>query len=369
MIEHKPLRHVLCIRADNMGDVIMSSPAMRALKETFGSHITLLTSRAGALAVPYLDCVDGLITADLPWAGHTGTTDYDLPALANEIASMHFDAAVIFTVYSQSALPGAMLAYMAGIPVRVAYARENPYTLLTTWLPDDEPYERICHQVERDLHLVRSIGADVADDRLFLTRHTHMLAGLKDKLSAVSIRQNGPYLVLHPGVSEEKRKYPAGLWIETGRLLNAKFGLSLLISGSASEKKLADFIAAGIGNGAYSVAGALSLGEFIALVDNAAGVISVNTSTIHIAAAVQTPVVVLYAQTNPQHTPWKSPHEVLPFSVPAHLQSRNAIIRHVAGRLYREATPYPSPAEIAGAVEKLLNSKAASPALIGQERY
>ncbi|MGG7665278.1 glycosyltransferase family 9 protein [Dyadobacter sp. BHUBP1] len=369
MIEHKPLRHILCIRADNMGDVIMSSPAMRALKETFGSQVTLLTSRAGALVVPYLDCVDGLITADLPWAGHAVATDYDLPALANEIASMHFDAAVIFTVYSQSALPGAMLAYMAGIPMRIAYARENPYALLTTWLPDDEPYERIGHQVERDLHLVRSIGADVTDDRLFLTRHTHMLAGLKDKLSSIPIRQNVPYLVLHPGVSEEKRKYPAELWVETGRLLKAKFGLPLLISGSASEKTLADSIAADIGNGAHSVAGALSLGEFIALIANATCVISVNTSTIHIAAAVQTPVVVLYAQTNPQHTPWKSPHEVLPFSVPAHLQSRNAVIRHVAGHLYREITPYPDPSDVIGAVERLLSSKAAHPVLIEQARY
>jgi len=158
------------------------------------------------------------------------------------------------------------------------------------------------------------------------------------------------------------------LWIETGTLLAAKFGLPLLISGSASEKTLADSIAAGIGSGARSVAGVLSLGEFIALVDNATGVVSVNTSTIHIAAAVQTPVVVLYAQTNPQHTPWKSLHEVLPFSVPAHLQSRNAVVRHVARSLYHEVVPYPAPAEIVEAVERLLSSKAAHPTVVEQVR-
>lgn len=364
MTEHpppqQPLRRVLCIRADNMGDVIMSSPAMRALKETFGSHITLLTSRAGALVIPYLDCVDGLVTADLPWAGHAGSADHNLPALAREIASMHFDAAIIFTVYSQSALPAAMLAYMAEIPVRVAYARENPYELLTTWLPDDEPYERISHQVERDLNLVQAIGANVTNDRLVLTRPTH---------PSIPVPENAPYMVLHPGVSEEKRKYPAELWIETGRLLLAKFGMPLLVSGSASEKTLAESVAAGIGNGARSVAGALSLGDFIALVDKATCVISVNTSTIHIAAAVQTPVVVLYAQTNPQHSPWKSLHEVLPFSVSAGLQSRNAVVRHVARHLYNTVIPYPAPAEVVRAVERLLSSKAASPALAEQVRY
>ncbi|MCF0069627.1 glycosyltransferase family 9 protein [Dyadobacter sp. CY261] len=354
MSEHLPFRNVLCIRADNMGDVIMSSPAMRALKESFGSRITLLTSKAGAMIVPYLDCVDGLVTADLPWVKHTGGMGYDLPALARQIASMHFDAVVIFTVYSQSALPAAMLAYMAGIPVRIAYARENPYELLTTWLPDDEPYERIRHQVERDLNLVGAVGAEVADCRLSLTQHTDALAGLRVKLAAMSIDTITPYVVLHPGVSEEKRQYPVHLWIETGRLLAAKYGLPLLISGSGSEKAQADAIAQGIGNGAWSVAGALSLGELIALIGGADYVVSVNTATMHIAAAMQTPVVGLYAQTNPQHTPWKSPHELLYFSVPSHLQSRNTIIRDVARRFYAKTIAYPSPADVATAVERLL---------------
>ncbi|MBO9616560.1 MAG: glycosyltransferase family 9 protein [Dyadobacter sp.] len=370
MIEHQPLRHILCIRADNMGDVIMSSPAIRALKQTFGSRITLLTSQAGALVAPYLDCVDGLITADLPWTGHAGATDCVLPALAGEIAAMRFDAAIIFTVYSQSALPAALLAYMTGIPVRVAHARENPYALLTTWLPDQEPYEQISHQVERDLNLVQALGAGVADDRLSLSLDPNIPAGLQRKLSSVFIASDTSYIVLHPGVSEEKRKYPVELWVKAGRLLAAKFGLPLLISGASSEKVLAESVAAGIGAGAWSVAGMLSLGEFIALTDKAACVVSVNTSTIHIAAAVQTPVVVLYAQTNPQHTPWKSPHEVLPFSVPDHLQSRNVIVRHVARNLYRDEIPYPDPVEIVKAVERLLlTSKAAPRPLAEQVRY
>nr|WP_295926708.1 glycosyltransferase family 9 protein [uncultured Dyadobacter sp.] len=365
MTERQPFRNVLCIRADNMGDVIMSSPAMRALKETFGSRITLLTSKAGAMIVPYLACIDGLITADLPWVRSTGGQVYDLSGLAGEIASMHFDAVVIFTVYSQSAFPAAMLAYMAGIPVRVAYARENPYELLTTWLPDDEPYEHITHQVERDLGLVKAMGAAVADNRLLLTQHTASAIEWREKMAAISTESNLPYMVLHPGVSEEKRRYPLSLWIETGRLLAARYGLPLLVSGSAAEQADADAIAGGIGCGARSVAGLFSLGEFIALIGEAACVVSVNTGTIHIAAAMQTPVVVLYAQTNPQHSPWKSPHESLPFSVPAHLQSRNTIIRDVARRLYAEMIPYPAPGDVVAAVQKLLTTANPDPAGAG----
>ena len=62
--EHK---NVLVIRADNMGDVIKSGPAIRALKDTFRCRITLLTSKMGAPIAPHMPAVDDLIVADLPW--------------------------------------------------------------------------------------------------------------------------------------------------------------------------------------------------------------------------------------------------------------------------------------------------------------
>lgn len=60
------------------------------------------------------------------------------------------------------------------------------------------------------------------------------------------------------------------------------------------------------GRACFSLARMLCLEEFIALIKEAPLVISANTSTAHIAAACNTPVIVLYALTNPQHTPWES---------------------------------------------------------------
>ncbi|WP_171037864.1 glycosyltransferase family 9 protein [Dyadobacter luticola] len=349
-----PLRNVLCIRADNMGDVLMSSPALCALKDTFGSKITLLTSQAGSLVAPYLNCVDELIIAELPWVKSIAEDAPDLQVLAADIASRNFDAAIIFTVYSQSSLPAAMLVSIAGVNIRAAYSRENPYDLLTTWLPDTEPYQQILHQVDRDLNLVKALGAKPVDIHIRLKRNVADFKLVHEKLAPFHLRLETPFLLLHPGVSEEKRRFPVDLWIAAGKLLEERFNIPLLISGSASERELAGHIAAGIGINAINVAGMFSLGGFIEVVAHAACVVSVNTSTIHIAAATQTPVVVLYAQTNPQHTPWQSPHEILPFSVPKHLQSRNPIIRDVASWLYQEEIPYPEPADIAAAVSRLI---------------
>ena len=332
----------------------MASPAIRALKETFGSRITLLTSRAGSLICQNLDCLDDTIVTDLPWVKSDGCTGKELLALAAELKQRSFDAAVIFTVYSQTSFPAATLAFMANIPVRVAYARENPYQLLTHWVPDPEPYEHIKHQVERDLLLVAKLGAGTADDHLMLRINEAEKHSFRQKLGEIGVDSAQPYLVFHPGVSEQKREYPVDQWIGAGRLLAKEYGLPILVSGSGAEKGLADTIAEGIGEAAVSVAGMLSLGEFISLIEGARCVVSVNTATIHIAAATQTPVVVLYAQTNPQHTPWKSPHLILPFSVPEHLKSSNSIIRYVSDQLYATHIPYPDPAEIFSAASRLL---------------
>lgn len=335
-----------------MGDVMMSSPAMRALKQSFGSRITLLTSPAGSIVTPYLSCIDDVIVASLPWVKSDGMDGGALLALAETLRGRSFDAVVIFTVYSQSALPAAMLSYMAGIPVRAAYARENAYDLLTHWVPDTEPYERIAHQVERDLGLVKSLGADIEDDRLLLESDARAALTLSGKLEKLGIGE--PFIILHPGVSETKREYPEQYWMEAGKLLGEEFGMPLLVTGSSTEKALADRIVSGIGTCAVSLAGTLNLGEFIQLVGRTVCAVSVNTGTIHIAAAMQTPAVVLYARTNPQHTPWKSPFTLLPYSVPSDLRSKSPVIRHVAERLYMEEVPFPQPVEVSGAVRQLL---------------
>lgn len=361
MFKHKKYENVLCIRADNMGDVIMASPAFRALKETFESRITLLTSKAGSIIAPYLACVDDIMAVDLPWVQNTSPENRALQVLADELRQKAFDAAIIFTVYSQSALPAAMLAYMAGIPVRVAYSRENPYQLLTHWIPDPEPYELIRHQVERDLELVNHIGARTAEKQLLLDIQNVDRMTVTASLARLHMNVHNLFIVLHPGVSEEKRQYPTEHWIETGKLLAKQYGLPILISGSAAEKRLADHIATEIGESAFSVAGLFSIGEFICLLEKASLLISVNTGTIHIAAAMQTPMIVLYAQTNPQHTPWHCQHRVLEFSVPAHLRSRNKVIQYVTETLYASHSDYPSPREILAETELICPARLFKP--------
>ena len=340
-----------------MGDLIMSGPAIRALKESFDCKITVLTSSSAAAIAHNMPEIDDVIVFDLPWVKTINITEQ--PALYEVIEHVRaraFDAAVVFTVYSQNPLPTVLIAYLAGIPKRLAYCRENPYQLLTDWVPDKEPYSLIKHQVQRDIDLVASVNATTLNQDLNLIIHDNLWSSVQNKLNSAGVDVAKPWLILHAGVSEVKRQYPASGWIDIGKRLISEMGLQLILTGLNDEKVLTDELQENIGNGSFSMAGLFKLEEFITLISRSILVLSVNTGTVHIAAAAKTPIVVLYALSNPQHTPWRVPHKVLPFSIYKSLASKNEVIRFVNDRLYSETIDFPLVDEVLNAISELIRA-------------
>jgi lipopolysaccharide heptosyltransferase II len=356
MKEWRNCKNILCIRPDNLGDVLMSYPAIRALKETFNCRITLLTSSAARDIIPFLPAIDSAIIFDAPWVKNnkrSKTTDYF--QLIQQLQQKQFDGAVIFTVFSQNPLPSALIAYLAEIPLRLGYCRENPYELLTHWIPDKEPYSFIQHQVERDLQLVKKTGAHTNDKRLLLKLSRSVWPAVMKKLEAAGIDFQKPWLIAHAGVSEPRREYPRELWIETGKRLVNELNYQVILTGDRKNKPIIDHIAKGIGKNAFNIAGLLSLEEFIMLIRWAPLIISVNTSAAHIAAATGTPVIVLYAMSNPQHLPWMAKGRVLPFEIPPESRSRNEVLQYIYEHLHLPHIPMVAPADILDTVRDLLS--------------
>ncbi|CAI10065.1 lipopolysaccharide heptosyltransferase II [Aromatoleum aromaticum] len=318
----KEAGRILAVRLDNLGDVLMTTPALRALRESVpGRHITLLTSASGAAAVPFVPEVDAAIVASgAPWMPGVDSPPDRLIETAQLLRERRFDAAVIFTVYSQSALPAAMLCWLAGIPLRLAHCRENPYQLLTDWIEDPEPQELLRHEVRRQLDLVAAVGASCDDRRLSFRLRDEDKAHARALLRGEGIDPERPYVVIHPGASAPSRRYPEEHFAAVvKRVLGFAAGgqvFRVLFTGDESERALVDTIRSLAGNCLPSLAGRLSLGELAAVIDSAAVLIANNTGPVHLAAAVGTPVVDIYALTNPQHAPWKVAHRVLYEDVP-----------------------------------------------------
>lgn len=315
-------RNILCVRLDNLGDVLMTTPAMRALRESGpGRRITLLTSSVGAKAAGLIPVVDDVIEYDAPWMKHRAATPRSIPALVAALQARRFDAAVIFTVHSQSALPAALICAQAGIERRLAHCRENPYLLLSDWVRETEPEQGVRHEVARQLDLVRHVGSTTRDTKLALTVPEAAFVSVRQRLADAGC--TGRWVLVHPGSSAPARRYPPELWAPALEQLAAGQRCRVVFAGAAADVAIVESIRARLDVPTLSFAGDLELAHSVALIACAPVLLCNNSGPAHIAAAVGTPVVDLYALTNPQHTPWQVAQRVLYCDVPCRFCMRS----------------------------------------------
>ncbi|MBA3589990.1 glycosyltransferase family 9 protein [Methylibium sp.] len=319
-------RNVLAVRLDNLGDLLMTTPALAAVRCSLPkARLTLLTSPSGAVLAPHLPVVDDVIAFEAPWvrsphpgsASETAMLGQAEARMIDRLAEGAFDAAIVFTVCTQSALPAALLCRMAGIPLRLAHSRENPYGLLSDWVVDTEVVgDGMRHEVERQLALVATVGLHPQDERLRFSYAAGDAWRLRDRLSAAGLDPYKPYFVVHAGATASSRRYPAEQFGRAAEQIVQQSGCTAIFTGDAGERGLIEQARAVMTQPSLSLAGELQLGELAALIAGAEVLVSNNTGPVHIAAAVATPVVDLYALTNPQHTPWKVSSRVLNHPVP-----------------------------------------------------
>lgn len=311
-------RHILCVRLDALGDVLMTTPALRALKHGRpDTRLALLTSTAGTEIARLVPEVDAVIGYDAPWMKATpprpdGRGDQ---AMVERLGRAGFDAAVVFTAYSQSPLPAALLCYLANIPLRLAHCHENPYQLLSDWVADPEPTGGIRHEVRRQLDLVAAVGCATPDERLSVRVPDEARRRVVALLGELGVRRDRPWVVLHPGASAPSRRYPADSYAQAAGQLVREDDWQVVLTGAAAEGPLVEQIQRQMMAPSVSLAGRLAIDELAAVLSLAPLLIANNTGPAHLAAAVGTPVVDLYALTNPQHTPWGVASRVLSHDV------------------------------------------------------
>jgi lipopolysaccharide heptosyltransferase II len=345
---------ILAVRLDGIDDLLMTTPALRALKEGRDTRsLTLLTSPTAALAARELPFVDEVIVFAAPWMKPAETRPVSAIAsamLVERLRQHAFDAGVVFSAFTQSALPVATLMFLAGIPRRAAYCRENPYTLLTDWRadPDRDAHAGVRHEVQRQLDLVASLGAQIGDTRLQFPVREDARRDMLQKTIAMGMQPRRPWLIVHPGATARSRRYPEHLLATVVAQLQASERWQIGVAGGLEDLDVATRIAGQV-PGVVCLAGLLDLAETAALVQAAQIVLCNNSAPARIAEAVGTPFVDLYALSNPRHAPWALANRVLSHDVDCKYCMKSVCpLRHL-GCLAGIA-----PAEVVAAVDSLL---------------
>jgi len=301
--------HVLVARLDNMGDVLLSGPAVRAVAAN-ASKVTFLAGPRGADAARLLPGVDEVMVFSAGWidADPLPVDRASTMALVEALAARRVDQAVILTSFHQSALPLALLARLAGVPVTAATSVDYPGSLLDVrHLPDED-----VHEVERSLSLVATLG-----HRLPAADPGWLAVRLPDASPPPTTAS--PYVVVHPGATVPARTWAPERHAQVVAALASR-GHHVVVTGTSDETALTARVAGTTltRSGPWrptvtDLGGTTGLVELARVLAGAQVVVAGNTGPAHLAASVGTPVVSLFAPTVPacRWRPWGVPHQIL----------------------------------------------------------
>ncbi|KZB79345.1 glycosyltransferase family 9 protein [Amycolatopsis regifaucium] len=280
---------VLVARMDNLGDVLLAGPCVRAVAAG-AERVVLLTGPRGRAAGDLLPGVDEVVTWCAPWIDPEPppVTGEDIDQLVRRLRGLSLDAALVLTSFHQSPLPLALVLRMAGVPWIGAICEDYPGSLLDLrhHVPGDPP------EPVRMLSLAQQAGFSLPseDDGGLAVREPLPPV---DHLPGFEALDEG-YVVVHPAASVPARQPSAARSAAIVRALQAA-GRRVVVTGSPSERALTREVA----GDALDLGGRTSLPELAAVLAGADVVVAPNTGTAHLAAAVGTPVVSLFAPVVP----------------------------------------------------------------------
>jgi ADP-heptose:LPS heptosyltransferase len=285
---------VLVARLDSDGDVLLCGPALRAVAAG-ADRVVLLAGPRGAAAARLLPGVDEVLVWHCPWidAEPRAVDPDDVGRLVEQVRARRIDRALVLTSFHQSPLPLALVLRLAGVPWVGATSEDYPGSLLD--LRHRLP-ETGLHEAERQLSLVRAAGYALPDG------DDGRLAVRQPLPDPTRLAGPEPYVVVHPGASVPARapspEWAAGL---VGAL--AARGHRVVVTGSPGERALTRAVA---GSAGLDLGGASDLAGLAGLLQGAGAVVVGNTGPAHLAAAVGTPVVSLFAPVVPAERwmPW-----------------------------------------------------------------
>lgn len=294
-------RRVLVARLDNDGDVLLAGPAVRAVAAQ--ASVVLLCGPRGRRAAELVPGVADLLTWHCPWIDpHPAPVQRaDVLALVAAVERRRVTEALVLTSFHQSPLPLALVLRLAGVDRISAVSEDYPGSLL-------DVRHRLpavgLHEAERMLSLAAAAGFRLPSS------DNGTLAVRRPLPDTRALTGEDAYVVLHPGASVPSRA-PSATWSTATAAALREAGHRVVVTGGPAEPALTATVASATGG--LDLGGRTTFAQLADVLSRADAVVVGNTGPAHLAAAVGTPVVSLFAPTVPAERwrPWRVPHVLL----------------------------------------------------------
>ena len=283
-----PPKRIHVIRLDRIGDVVLSTPVLQALRQQFPHAFIAMMVRPACH-----DVVDGnpslneVILYDKEGAQHSVAATI---RFARKLRRFDFDTALVLHPSNRS----HWIPWLAQIPVRVGYDRKNSW-LLTHRLPHLKQ-EGEKHEAVYTLEMLEVFGVSPTLPKPVVPIHDRAKHRIEELLVESSIQPGDQLVAIHPSASCVSKRWMPDRFAQVADRLMTEQGLNICLVAGESDVVFAHQVAQGMRGTPVNFAGRLSVAELAALLKRCRLLISNDSGPVHVAAAVGTPVVDLFGR-------------------------------------------------------------------------
>lgn len=287
---------ILVRGANWVGDAIMTTPAVEAIKRNFpAAHVTML---AKPWVIPvYMNNphIDEIMLYDVD---HRHKGALRVIPLSKDLHRRKFDLAILF----QNAFEAALLAWLARIPNRMGYTTDARTLLLTHRIRGWRPLKQ-GHLIDYYLGLLSQAGLNVINRELNIYLTDEEKRAAQNHLLSMGATENQLIIGINPGATYgTAKRWPADRYIALSRKFIKEHHACVLIFGGPGEATLGEQIASGVGSGIINLCNQTNLREAMALIGCCDAMVTNDSGLMHVAAALDTPQVAIIGPTDPVAT-------------------------------------------------------------------
>ena len=288
-------KNILIVRTDRIGDVVLTTPVIRALRKNFPQ------ARLSILVAPATrELVDGnphltRVLVDDRQGSHRGPAGFF--RLVQTLRKENFDLALVFHTKRRTNL----LCFLAGIPRRVGYADKKFGFLLTQKIKDTRPSGQK-HESQYCLDVLRAMGIPVQEIELYLPLQRAAEDWVKELFTSQNINPRS-LIAVHPGASDPTKQWPVHRFAEVMNRLGERYASRFVLIGATNNREAAAQIISGVKYPILDLTGKTTVGQSASLLKHCRLLISNDSGPVHIADALGTPVISIFTRNQPGINP------------------------------------------------------------------
>ncbi len=296
-----PAPKILLIKPSSLGDIVHTLPVLAALRRKYpAAHLAWLVGSAFAPILQGHPLLDELIAFDRRHYGSMLTRARalrDFVAFTAGLRRRRFDLVLDL----QGLIRSGFLALASGAPRRVGFARarEGAWACYTQRVACPR---QIRHAVDKNLHLARAVGLEPDPPQFPLGITAEERRAAAALLSRAGVQAGEEFIAVLAGARWESKRWTAAGFAQLVRGASALGLPRCVLLGGADERGSAAEISAGCGGLCGNLVGQTNLRELTALLERCAAVVCVDSGPMHIAAALDRPIVALFGPTDETRT-------------------------------------------------------------------